>query len=111
LPGFRAGPSFPDPCATQPRHFPDVSPEPGNGTWVVKASNGHGAYWTKAFAEADDFDNADGKRVLDYFNARDLARKLARGDDETSQAPVTVDQALKDYARDDAPLERVQECP
>ncbi|HEY2758363.1 MAG TPA: site-specific integrase, partial [Pseudolabrys sp.] len=27
-----------------------------NGTWVLKASNGHGAYWTKAIAEADDFD-------------------------------------------------------
>src|SRR5450755_2204701 len=30
-----------------------------NGSWVIKASDGHGGYWTKAFAEADDFDTAD----------------------------------------------------
>ena len=24
-----------------------------NGTWVLKASNGHGTYWTKGFALAD----------------------------------------------------------
>ena len=28
-----------------------------NGTWVLKASDGHGAYWTKGFALADDFEN------------------------------------------------------
>jgi hypothetical protein len=27
-----------------------------NGTWVLKASNGHGAYWTKGFALADDYE-------------------------------------------------------
>ncbi|MGC2081874.1 MAG: site-specific integrase, partial [Bradyrhizobium sp.] len=26
------------------------------GTWVIKASNGHGKYWTKAIALADDYD-------------------------------------------------------
>jgi len=31
-----------------------------NGTWVIKAANGHGAYWTKGFAVADDFEDADG---------------------------------------------------
>jgi integrase len=73
----------------------------GNGTWVLRAANGHGAYWTKAFAEADDFDNADGKRVVDFFNAQDLAKTLARGgDDDTSSAPVTVDGALVAYERD-----------
>src|SRR6266511_3571926 len=24
-----------------------------NGTWVIKASSGHGGYWTKGFAVAD----------------------------------------------------------
>jgi hypothetical protein len=41
-----------------------------NGTWVLKASTGHGAYWTKAFALADDFEDADAKSVLTFFGRR-----------------------------------------
>ena len=50
-----------------------------NGTWVVKASDGHGAYWTKAIALADDFEDADAKNVLTFYQAQDAAKKLARG--------------------------------
>jgi integrase len=72
-----------------------------NGTWVLKASNGHGAYWTKGFALADDFDESDGKNVLTFYEAQDAAKKLARSaDGSTDTAPVSVDQALKDYKRD-----------
>ena len=72
-----------------------------NGTWVLKASNGHGAYWTKAFALADDFEDADAKSVLTFFQAQDQAKKLARGDDGgPGSAPITVDSALKAYRRD-----------
>ena len=72
-----------------------------NGTWVLKASNGHGAYWTKAFALADDFEDADAKSVLTFFQAQDQAKKLARGDDGgPDSAPITVDSALKAYRRD-----------
>jgi hypothetical protein len=35
-----------------------------NGTWVVKASNGHGAYWTKALADADDYEDGDECPIL-----------------------------------------------
>ena len=52
-----------------------------NGTWVIKASDGHGAYWTKGFALADDFEDADAKNVLTFYQAQDQAKKLARGDD------------------------------
>ena len=38
-----------------------------NGTWVLKVSDGHGAYWTKGFALADDFEDADGKNVLTFY--------------------------------------------
>src|SRR6476646_5267317 len=48
-----------------------------NGTWVLKASNGHGAYWTKAFALADDFEDPDAKSVLTFYQAQDQAKKLA----------------------------------
>jgi integrase len=71
-----------------------------NGTWVLKASNGHGAYWTKAFALADDFEDADDKSVLTFYQAQDQAKKLARGDDDFDSAPITVDSALKAYRRD-----------
>src|SRR6185369_663094 len=72
-----------------------------NGTWVLKASNGHGAYWTKAFALADDFEDADAKTVLTFYQAQDQAKKLARGDAGGSDsAPITVDGALKAYRRD-----------
>ena len=45
-----------------------------NGTWVLKVSDGHGAYWTKGFALADDFEDADGKTVLTFHQAQDRRR-------------------------------------
>ena len=72
-----------------------------NGTWVLKASNGHGAYWTKASPLADDFEDSDGKNVLTFYQAQDVAKRLARGDGGSADtAPLTVDAALKDYRRD-----------
>ncbi|MET4296687.1 integrase [Bradyrhizobium sp. LB8.2] len=72
-----------------------------NGTWVVKASNGHGAYWTKRIADADDFAEADGKAVLTFFQAQDTAKRLARGDNGSGDnAPITVDGALTAYEAD-----------
>ncbi len=72
-----------------------------NGTWVLKASNGRSAYWTKAFALADDFDDADAKSVLTFYQAQDQAKKVARGDDGSpDSAPITIDSALKAYRRD-----------
>jgi integrase len=74
-----------------------------NGTWVLKASNSHGAYWTKGFGLADDYEDSDGKNVLTFYEAQDQAKKLARGNDgdaDAGTAPVTVDGALKDYKRD-----------
>jgi integrase len=72
-----------------------------NGTWVLKASDGHGAYWTRGFALADDHENADGKNVLTFYEAQDAAKKLARGEDGSADnAPITVAGALDDYKRD-----------
>jgi integrase len=74
-----------------------------NGTWVLKASNGHGAYWTKGFGLADDFEDSDGKNVLTFYEGQDAAKRLARGEDGDAgadTAPLTVDAALKDYKRD-----------
>ena len=72
-----------------------------NGTWVLKASDGHGAYWTKGFALADDFEDADAKNVLTFYQAQDQAKKLARGEDGgADSAPITVDGALTAYKAD-----------
>ena len=72
-----------------------------NGTWVIKASDGHGAYWTKAFALADDFEDADGSNVLSFYQAQDAAKKLARGEDGSAgNPPITVDGALTAYKTD-----------
>jgi integrase len=72
-----------------------------NGTWVLKASDGHGAYWTRAFALADDFEDADAKNVLTFYQAQDAAKKLARGEDGSADnAPITVDGALTAYKAD-----------
>src|SRR5215475_11583975 len=72
-----------------------------NGSWVLKASDGHGAYWTKGFALADDFEDSDGKTVLTFYEAQDAAKRLARAEDGSADsAPITVDGSLKDYKRD-----------
>src|SRR6187551_1257447 len=72
-----------------------------NGTWVLKASDGHGKYWTKAIAEADDHDESNGRTILNFFEAQDQAKKLARGDEGSAgNAPITVDGALTAYKTD-----------
>ena len=73
-----------------------------NGTWVLKASDGHGKYWTKAFAVADDYEDSDGKTVLSFYEAQDVAKQLARGGDAmpSDAKPITVAGALADYERD-----------
>src|SRR4051812_17078810 len=72
-----------------------------NGTWVIKASDGRGAYWTKSFALADDFEDADARNVLTFYQAQDVAKKLARGEvGSTDSAPITVDGALTAYVTD-----------
>src|SRR5262245_29401252 len=56
----------------------------GAGRWVVRCANGHGGNWTKAFAVADDHENANAQaNVLDFWSACDKARALARGSDGT----------------------------
>jgi integrase len=73
------------------------------GTWVVRAADGKGGNWTKAIGTADDFDEADGKVVLDFWQAQDRARAVARvgraGDGDNGK-PVTIAKALDQYQAD-----------
>lgn len=73
------------------------------GTWIVKASDGHARYWTRAFGSADDHETADGKNVLTFYQAQDVARSLVRGsatDAPDSKPVLTVADALDMYQRD-----------
>jgi integrase len=74
-----------------------------NGTWVLKASDGHAKYWTRRIAQADDFEESDGRLILKYFEAVDAAKKLlARGGgaEGDAGAPLTLGQALAAYRAD-----------
>ena len=73
----------------------------GGGSWSVRCI-GQGADWIKQIALADDLEPADGKHVLTYWQAIDVARALARrqpGADDANR-PVTVSEALDRYQRD-----------
>src|SRR4051794_886450 len=71
----------------------------GPGSWSVRAADGKGSNWIKTLdAIADDHEDADGSSVLNFWQAADKAKRLARGQDADAGRPVTVDEAIRDYA-------------
>jgi integrase len=70
------------------------------GTWVVRCADGKGGNWTKAFAAADDHEDANGQTILNYMQACHKARQLARGGNEQQRATVTVGDALDAHESD-----------
>jgi integrase len=48
------------------------------GTWVIRVANGRGGSRTAAIGFADDHDEADGHRFLDYWQAQERAKIAAR---------------------------------
>jgi integrase len=73
----------------------------GGGSWSMRCT-GQGADWIKRIGLADDLEPADGKHVLSYWQAIDVARALARrqpGADDANR-PITVAEALDRYQRD-----------
>src|SRR5262245_46281055 len=89
------------PVRKKPHHFTEIGVGiavgyrrcKGAGRWVVRVADGKGGNWTKAFAVADDHEDADGSNVLDFWVAQDRARALARGGDDNGR-PCSVDEAL-----------------
>ena len=68
--------------------------------WVVRASDGNGGNWLKNLPGIpDDFEDANGESVLDFWQAQDKARALARGTEDSGK-PITVAEALGDYESD-----------
>jgi integrase len=74
----------------------------GAGTWNVLCADGTGGSWLKRIAIADDHEDADGKTIMDFWQAIESARKLARATDGVNDAerPATVKEALGAYRRD-----------
>ena len=71
------------------------------GTWVARVADGRGGNWTKAIGAADDFEDADGSHILDFWQAQEKARVLGRDDRGADTArPVTVGEALAAYEAD-----------
>src|SRR5262245_32960805 len=72
----------------------------GPGSWLVRCADGRGGAWTKGFSTADDFEDASGDAVLDFWAAQTRARELVRGKHTDASKPVTVAEALDEYERD-----------
>lgn len=73
------------------------------GTWIVRMADGKGGNSTRAFAIADDYDEANGTTVLDYWQAQERARTISRaanGDDDHTAEPTTVRAAVDAYEAD-----------
>jgi integrase len=70
----------------------------GPGTWNVL---GGGGAWLKRIGVADDHEEADGVHILDYWQAVESARNIARAKDggDTGKL-ITVEAALVAYADD-----------
>ena len=64
------------------------------GTWVVRVADGKGGNWTRAIGIADDNEDADGIRALDYWQAQDRARAVAH---HSPVGPITIAKALDEY--------------
>jgi integrase len=88
----------------------------GGGVWSVLKADGAGGSWLQRFALADDHEDSNGSVVLDFWQACDVARNLARGDDMVGEVeggrPATVGEAVAAYERDlkarDANLENAK---
>jgi len=73
------------------------------GTWVVRVADGKGANWTKAIGLADDYDDANGSTIFDYWQAHDRAKAAARagkGITPVDDKPLTLRAALDQYEAD-----------
>jgi integrase len=68
------------------------------GTWVLRVADGKGGAITRAIGTADDFVEADGATVLNYWQAQDKAQSVARNSNGSGVTkPLTVRRAAEVY--------------
>src|SRR6185312_5872399 len=65
-----------------------------SGVWVVRRYLGDQNYSMHTVAEADDVLDADGKDVLDFWQAQEAARNFRR---RPTLGPYTVKDAVREY--------------
>ncbi len=71
------------------------------GSWVGRFADGKGANRTEVIGLADDYENANGNRILDFWQAQERVRALARGaDGPVLGRPIRVGEALEAYEAD-----------
>jgi integrase len=93
------------PVQKKPHAFTTVSPglaigyrrTKGGGRWIMRRADGKGGNWQKVIGIADDYEVADGARVLDFWQAQDKAKALAHGTADSGK-PISVNEALDTYA-------------
>jgi integrase len=71
------------------------------GRWGIRTYAGDKRYKEKSFAIADDVQDSNGRTVLDFDEAQDRARVLAKGfmiGDQTNLGTTTVSNAMEEYA-------------
>jgi hypothetical protein len=97
------------PPRRKPHEFTTIAPgialgyrrnQRGAGTWVARVADGAGGAWTKGIGIADDHEDANGDGVLDFWQAQDRARTVARGSSGDDARPCTVREALAAYEGD-----------
>lgn len=81
-------------------HLGYRKPLSGPGRWVDRWYVGADQYQTETFNTADDYSDADGVAILNYWQAVEAARKRMVGRAHKAagkQAPLTVATAVNDY--------------
>jgi hypothetical protein len=76
------------PVQRKPHAFTTIAPgvalgyrrTSGAGSWVARVADGKGGAWTAKVGVADDYEDADGEHSLDYWQAIERARSIARGE-------------------------------
>src|SRR5215471_7523093 len=73
----------------------------GAGVWVVRLADGKRGKTEKRLALADDLTPADGRSIMDFQQAAEASRRLARGEtEEAKPAVVTLKDAVDAYKAD-----------
>jgi len=70
-----------------------------SGKWVLRHYGGKQAYTVETIATADDFSDADGVAILDFWQATTAAREsmVARAHSAAGKGPCTVEVAIERY--------------
>ncbi len=71
------------------------------GNWVARLADGKGKYVTRNIGVADDFEEANGRSVLDFWQAQTKARDLAKGDNAVQDVAImSFGRAVDTYEAD-----------